>query len=70
MLCTYFKDLNLLAVSCFTFTEITELLLCSQGTLAACGSRKGNVYMVELSQNMAQSDKNDKGLLTAVSTML
>ncbi|XP_026490548.2 dynein intermediate chain 3, ciliary-like [Vanessa tameamea] len=36
------------------------------GTLAACGSRKGNIYMIELSQNMAQSDKNDKSLLTAM----
>ncbi|XP_050361586.1 dynein axonemal intermediate chain 2-like [Nymphalis io] len=36
------------------------------GMLAACGSRKGNVYMIELSQNMAQSDKNDKSLLTAI----
>ncbi|CAG9567629.1 unnamed protein product [Danaus chrysippus] len=36
------------------------------GTLAACGSKKGNVYMVELSQNLSQSDKNDKVLLTAI----
>ncbi|CAG4991625.1 unnamed protein product [Colias eurytheme] len=36
------------------------------GTLAACGSRKGNIYMTELSQNMAHSDKNDKVLLTAI----
>ncbi|XP_072936986.1 dynein axonemal intermediate chain 2-like [Epargyreus clarus] len=36
------------------------------GSLAACGSRKGNIYMIELSQSMAQSDKNDKGLLTAM----
>ncbi|CAK1550175.1 unnamed protein product [Leptosia nina] len=36
------------------------------GAFAACGSRKGNVYMVEYSQNMTQSDKNDKLLLTAI----
>lgn len=36
------------------------------GALAACGSRAGSVYMVELSQSLAQSDKNDKALLTAV----
>ncbi|CAH0726408.1 unnamed protein product, partial [Brenthis ino] len=36
------------------------------GTFAACGSSKGNIYMIELSQNMAQSDKNDKALLTAI----
>ncbi|KAJ0181519.1 hypothetical protein K1T71_002241 [Dendrolimus kikuchii] len=36
------------------------------GTLVACGSRKGNVYMLEVSANMAQSEKNDKVLLTAM----
>ncbi|XP_022112334.2 dynein axonemal intermediate chain 2 isoform X1 [Pieris rapae] len=36
------------------------------GAFVACGSRKGNIYMVEYSQNMTQSDKNDKLLLTAM----
>ncbi|XP_013189544.1 dynein intermediate chain 3, ciliary [Amyelois transitella] len=36
------------------------------GTLAAIGSQKGNIYMVELSQMLTQSDKNDKPLLTAM----
>ncbi|KAJ8725983.1 hypothetical protein PYW07_000681 [Mythimna separata] len=34
------------------------------GTLVACGSSKGHVYMQELSPNLAASDKNDKILLT------
>ncbi|KAM3955366.1 LOW QUALITY PROTEIN: dynein intermediate chain 3, ciliary-like [Aphomia sociella] len=37
-----------------------------QGSMVACGSRKGNIYMIELSQNMTQSDKNDKALLTSI----
>ncbi|XP_035446046.1 dynein intermediate chain 3, ciliary [Spodoptera frugiperda] len=36
------------------------------GALLTCGSHKGNIYLVELSQNLAMSDKNDKHLLTAV----
>lgn len=38
-----------------------------QGSLAACGSRAGNVYMVELSHSLTASDKSDKGLMTVVS---
>ncbi|XP_059050189.1 dynein intermediate chain 3, ciliary-like [Achroia grisella] len=37
-----------------------------QGNMVACGSRKGNIYMIELSQTLTHSDKNDKGLLTAM----
>ncbi|XP_022836289.1 dynein intermediate chain 2, axonemal-like, partial [Spodoptera litura] len=36
------------------------------GSLLTCGSQKGNIYLLELSQNLATSDKNDKLLLTAV----
>ncbi|XP_053602327.1 dynein intermediate chain 3, ciliary-like isoform X2 [Plodia interpunctella] len=36
------------------------------GSLAAIGSQKGNIYMVELSQMLTQSDKNDKPLLTSI----
>nr|XP_034825021.1 dynein intermediate chain 3, ciliary-like [Maniola hyperantus] len=36
------------------------------GALAACGSGAGHVYLVELAPSLAQSDKNDKALLTAV----
>ncbi|KPJ08451.1 Dynein intermediate chain 2, axonemal [Papilio machaon] len=36
------------------------------GTLAACGSQLGNIYVVEMSHNLAQTDKNDKALLTAM----
>ncbi|XP_063839163.1 dynein intermediate chain 3, ciliary-like [Ostrinia nubilalis] len=34
------------------------------GSLAACGSRKGNIYMIEMSHSLTQSDKNDKSLMT------
>ncbi|XP_028026700.1 dynein intermediate chain 3, ciliary-like [Bombyx mandarina] len=37
-----------------------------RGTLVACGSQKGSIFMVELSQTLTQSDKNDKTLLTAM----
>ncbi|XP_047042151.1 dynein intermediate chain 3, ciliary-like [Helicoverpa zea] len=36
------------------------------GSLLTCGSIKGNIYLLELSQTLAASDKNDKLLLTAV----
>ncbi|XP_039764536.1 dynein intermediate chain 2, axonemal-like [Pararge aegeria] len=36
------------------------------GALAACGSSAGRVFLVELAAGLAQSDKNDKALLTAV----
>lgn len=38
-----------------------------QGSIVAVGGRKGNIFMVELAHRLAQSQKNDKGLLTAVS---
>ncbi|RVE44337.1 hypothetical protein evm_010999 [Chilo suppressalis] len=37
-----------------------------QGSLSACGSNSGNVYMVEVSHNLSQSSKNDKTYMTAV----
>ncbi|XP_075991760.1 dynein axonemal intermediate chain 2-like [Anticarsia gemmatalis] len=36
------------------------------GSIVACGSSKGNVYMLELSRSLAESSKNDKVLLTAM----
>lgn len=38
-----------------------------QGSIVAIGGRKGNIFLVELAHTLAQSDKNDKGMLTAVS---
>lgn len=37
-----------------------------QGSLLACGSQTGSIYMIEVSHSLSQSDKLDKGLLTAV----
>lgn len=37
------------------------------GRMIACGSSKGHVYLVEVSDNMAFCAKNDKAILTAVS---
>lgn len=37
------------------------------GQLVAVGNDKGNVYLVEFSENLASNHKNDKALLTAVS---
>lgn len=37
-----------------------------QGRLVPCGSSKGAVYLVELSENLGISAKNDKLLLTNV----
>ncbi|XP_068621454.1 dynein axonemal intermediate chain 2-like [Battus philenor] len=45
---------------------LLSLRMHETGTMAACGSQQGNIYLVELSQNLAQTDKNDKGLLTAM----
>ncbi|KOB66868.1 putative dynein intermediate chain 3, ciliary, partial [Operophtera brumata] len=45
----------------------TNIILTKSGTMLACGSRKGNIYMVEVSQNLAHSDRVDKVLLTQVS---
>ncbi|KAJ8729777.1 hypothetical protein PYW08_001358 [Mythimna loreyi] len=36
------------------------------GTLVACGSSKGHIYMQELSTSLSASDKNDKSLLTVM----
>ncbi|CAB3248003.1 unnamed protein product [Arctia plantaginis] len=36
------------------------------GTFLACGSSKGNIYMVEVSSSLAQSARHDKGLLTSM----
>ncbi|CAG5033565.1 unnamed protein product [Parnassius apollo] len=45
---------------------LLSLCMHETGTLAACGSEKGNIYLVEMSPNMTQTDKNDKALLTAI----
>lgn len=37
------------------------------GKLIAAGSLKGSTYLIEFSENMSHSAKNDKPLLTAVS---
>lgn len=37
--------------------------------MIACGSSNGNVYLVEVSENMTYSAKNDKAILTAVSIL-
>lgn len=36
------------------------------GRLVACGSGSGSTYLVEVSENMVGSSKNDKPILTAV----
>lgn len=36
------------------------------GRLVAVGNQKGTTYLVEFSENLAASNKNDKVLLTAV----
>ncbi|CAB3231593.1 unnamed protein product [Arctia plantaginis] len=36
------------------------------GSLIACGSVKGNIYMMEVSNSLAQSARHDKGLMTAM----
>lgn len=36
------------------------------GRLVAVGNKKGTTYLVEFSENLASSNKNDKALLTAV----
>lgn len=38
----------------------------TEGRWIACGSSKGQVYLVEVSDNMAYSGKNDKAILTAM----
>lgn len=37
------------------------------GRLVAVGNQKGTTYLVEFSENLSSSNKNDKALLTAVS---
>lgn len=37
------------------------------GRLVAVGNQKGTTYLVEFSENLSTSNKNDKALLTAVS---
>lgn len=45
-------------------------LLClrtnDNGRFVSCGSKKGAAYLIEVSENMTFSAKNDKPLLTAV----
>lgn len=45
-------------------------LLClrtnDNGRFVSCGSKKGAAYLIEMSENMTFSAKNDKPLLTAV----
>lgn len=36
------------------------------GRLVAVGNKRGTIYLVEFSENLASSNKNDKALLTAV----
>lgn len=36
------------------------------GRLVAVGNQKGTIYLVEFSENLSTSNKNDKALLTAV----
>lgn len=48
-------------------------LLClrtnENGKFVSCGSKKGASYLIEVSDNMTFSAKNDKPLLTAVSIL-
>ncbi|KAG6455160.1 dynein intermediate chain 3, ciliary [Manduca sexta] len=46
--------------------SLLRLRMHEAGSLIACGSEKGNVYMAEVSQSLSQSDKNDKVLMTAI----
>lgn len=39
------------------------------GRLVAVGNQKGTTYLVEFSENLAMSNKNDKAVLTAVSIL-
>lgn len=36
------------------------------GKFVSCGSKKGATFLIEVSENMTFSSKNDKPLLTAV----
>lgn len=51
-------------------SNISLILCVIQGSIVTVGSRKGNIFLVELSLTLAQSEKNDKGMLTAVSILL
>ena len=48
-----------------------EPLLClranENGKFISCGSKKGATFLIEVSENMTFTSKNDKPLLTAVS---
>lgn len=39
------------------------------GRMIACGSANGSVHLMEVSENMTFSAKNDKAILNAVSKM-
>ncbi|XP_030767711.1 dynein intermediate chain 3, ciliary-like [Sitophilus oryzae] len=58
--------------ACLSVKVCDERLRCNRthemGKLVAVGNDKGTTYLVEFSDNLSVSNKNDKVLLTAVST--
>lgn len=58
--------------ACLGVKVCDEPLMCLRthdlGRLVAVGNKKGTTYLVEFSENLSVSNKNDKMLLTAVST--
>jgi dynein intermediate chain 2 len=47
--------------------ELRSLRVHDQGQLVAVGNNMGTSYLVEFSQHLATTQRNDKALLTAVS---
>lgn len=47
--------------------QLSSLRVHDQGQLVAVGNNLGTSYLVEFSENLAATQRNDKALLTAVS---
>jgi dynein intermediate chain 2 len=47
--------------------QLSSLRVHDQGQLVAVGNNMGTSYLVEFSENLAATQRNDKVLLTAVS---
>ena len=47
--------------------QLSSLRVHDQGQWVAAGNNLGTSYLVEFSQNLATTQRNDKALLTAVS---
>lgn len=70
-----FLPCNIAAVFCFSFSlQVSDhSIKCvkphESGRMIACGSANGSVHLMEVSENMTCSAKNDKAILNAVSWM-